>query len=268
MRSIGSFNLKLRSLNIPIKIYSAIRENKEFSLNLLNPNTKNKIKLLKVDSITNDEVYNTIKGYNIGTDKKPNFLIFNNDEIENLEAINDKTINIIGITSREYLNKLNVFPLKQYYIEAEQNKDIRDTKNYKLYFLIHQLLKNIQPNDFNVLIAKIVIRSKENLCIIFPFDNILILTTIAYKEQFNDYGNLKTLPFELTTKEYQLLESLKFDLINNLPFEYDKLKDNYTDKMRDIINKKVENPNYIINFKIDTEIKNDDINELLELSIL
>ena len=55
---------------------------------------------------------------------------------------------------------------------------------------------------------------------------------------------------------------------NNLPFEYDKLKDNYTDKMRDIINKKVENPNYIINFKIDTEIKNDDINELLELSIL
>ena len=26
MRSIGSFNLKLRSLNIPIKIYSAVRE--------------------------------------------------------------------------------------------------------------------------------------------------------------------------------------------------------------------------------------------------
>src|SRR5215204_5486868 len=147
-RSIWSGAISFGLVNVPIKLYSAVSR-KTVRFNQLNKDTGNRIQQKRVDPETGEEVsYDQIvKGYELTKDR---YVVITPEELDSLDPEKTRTIQI-----EDFVDLPEIDPIyydHPYYL-------VPDKGAAKAY----GLLLNAMKESGRVAIARVILRSKEQL---------------------------------------------------------------------------------------------------------
>jgi len=142
--------LRLSLVTCRIALFPATSESDKISFNQINKKTGNRIRYLKVDADTGEEVANEdiIKGYKVDTDR---YLEITKDELENIALESTRTIEIDEFVPRSEIDDL--YLVRPYYI-------VPDGKvGHDAYAVIRETIRSLDQ----VAIARVVLTSREHV---------------------------------------------------------------------------------------------------------
>ena len=223
MRSIWKGSIGFGLVSIPIKLYSAVQSS-SLDLDMLDSRDHSRIRYMRVNEHTQKEVpYDKIvKGYKLDD----NYVILEEKDYELAAPEKSKVIEI-----ESFVDMADVDPMyyeTSYYTEP-------DTKNNKAYALLTQALIKSKKAG----LARFVLRSTQNLCIVHPVNNVLTVTRIRFAQQIRSTEDLNVPGnVELSKKELDM----GLALINQYADKFDisKFKDDYNDELLKIIHEKAK----------------------------
>jgi len=166
MRSIWTGAIGFGLVNIPIKLYSATQDS-ELDLDMLDKKDHSHIKYKRVNENTGKEVpwENIVKGYNL--DGK--YVVLDDDDFKKASPEKTKIIEI-----KEFIDLTEIdsmFYEVPYYIEP-------DKSGSKAYVLLRDALEKTGKVGF----GSFVMRNKEELVLIKPHENLLVLNRIRWAQ--------------------------------------------------------------------------------------
>ena len=179
-RSIWKGAISFGMVTIPIKLYTAT-ESKDVSFNLLHAKDNSRIKQQRwcpVDEKT-IEWGDVVRGYEYAPDQ---YVVLTDEDFQKVPV---KTVHTIEI--EEFVNLDEIDPIhyeRSYYIEP-------DEIGKKAYALLRRTLEETG----RVAVAKVSLRSKEQLCTLRPHDGVIVMETMLYPDEIRSYGELN-LPAE------------------------------------------------------------------------
>lgn len=250
MRSIWKGSLGFGLVSIPVKLYSAVQTT-SLDLDMLDSRDHSRIRYQRVNEHTHKEVpYDKIvKGYKINDD----YVIVEDQDFEDAAPEKSKVIEIESFVDIDEVNPM--FYETSYYTEP-------DTKNNKAYALLIEALKKSKKAG----LARFVLRSTESLCIVYPLDNVLVVTRIRFGQQIRSTEDLK-LADNVTVSKKEL--DMGLALINQYAEKFDvtKFKDEYHDELLKIIHAKAKGKRATVKKLKPKETKGDDLYDQLMQSL-
>jgi DNA end-binding protein Ku len=217
--------LRLSLVTCPVALYPATSDSEKIAFNQINKNTGHRIKYLKVDADTGEEVSNEdiTKGFKIDTDT---YIEVSKDELENIALESTHTIDI-----NEFVPKQDIDPrylVRPYYL-------VPDGKvGHDAFAVIRDTIKSMNM----VAIGTVVLTSREHIIALEPLDKGLMGTLLRYpyevrdeKEYFDEIQDVKV------TKD--MLDLAKH-IVNQkaAEFEPEKFEDHYEEALTELINAK------------------------------
>ncbi|MCC8962485.1 Ku protein [Bradyrhizobium sp. Pear76] len=217
--------LRLSLVTCPVALYPATSESEKISFNQLNRQTGHRIKYLKVDSDTGEEVPNEdiVKGYALD---KGTFIEVSKEELENVALESTRTIDI-----DEFVDKTDIDPrylIRPYYIRPDGKV------GHDAFAVIRETIREMDK----VAIGRVVLTNREHIIALEPMDKGLVATLLRYpyevrdpKEYFDEIQDVKV------TKD--MLDLAKH-IVNQKSgtFEPEKFEDHYETALIDLINQK------------------------------
>src|SRR5215218_3216004 len=252
-RAIWSGAISFELVNIPVKLYSAVSR-KTVRFHQLDGADNQRIQQKRVNPRTGEEVpyENLVKGYEIGPDR---YVIVTPEELDSLAPEKTRAIDIEDFVDLDQIDP--IYYDHPYYL-------VPDTGAGKAY----RLLLDAMSESGRVAIARVVIRSKEQLVAIRPRDGILTMETMLFADEVVPPEELDDAPQDgkKTTKReldmaQQLIDSLSGD------FEPDKYRDEYRDRVLDLIERKAEGEEVVLEAPPEEPQKVPDLMAALEASI-
>ena len=225
-RAIWSGAISFGLVNIPVKLYSAVSR-KTVRFHQIDAESGQRIRQQRVNPESGEEIpyEQIVKGYEISPDK---YVTITPEELEALEPQKTRTIDIEEFVDLEQIDP--IYYDHPYYLAPDKGA----AKAYKL------LLDAMAQAD-KVAIARVVIRSKENLVALRPHDGAITMETMlfpdeviqpdALEELASADGNTKTTKRELDMAK-QLIESLSGD------FDASQYRDEYRERVLELIERK------------------------------
>jgi DNA end-binding protein Ku len=225
-RAIWSGAISFGLVNIPVKLYSAVSR-KTVRFHQIDAESGQRIRQQRVNPENGEEVpyEQIVKGYEISPDK---YVTITPEELEALEPQKTRTIDIEQFVDLEQIDPIHYD--HPYYLAPDKGA----SKAYKL------LLDAMREAD-KVAIARVVIRSKENLVALRSYDGAITMETMLFPDEVVNPssieelgavdGDVKTTKRELDMAK-QLIESLSGD------FEPEGYRDEYRERVLDLIERK------------------------------
>lgn len=185
-------------VSIPVSLVP-IEADKDIHFHLLDSKTQARVRYQRVSEETGKEVLwkDIVKGYEYEKDR---YIMVNDAAFEKASPSLFKTIEIEEFVDLNEVDTL--YFTKPYYL-------IPQSKNKKAYVLLREALKETNKAG----LAKIIIRTKESLCLIIPHDYALLLYLIHFKEELLEEDEIN-LPkdavssYKITEKEIKMAVSL------------------------------------------------------------
>jgi DNA end-binding protein Ku len=224
-RSIWTGAISFGLVTVPVKLYSAVNR-KTVRFHQLHESTGVRIQQKRVDPSTGEEVpYDEIvKGYEIAPDQ---YVVISNEELEALDPKKTKTIEI-----EDFVDQAEIDPIfydHPYYLAPGPG----GAKPYRL------LLDAMRETE-KVAVARVVIRSKENLVAIRPMGDALAMTTMIFADEVVDVEKLDDIPDpdEVSTTDREL--AIAKQLVESLAGEFEpgKYHDAYREDVIAMIERK------------------------------
>lgn len=214
-------------VNVPIKLYSAVSK-KTVRFHQINGETGSRISQKRVDATTGEEVpyENLVKGYEITRD---NYVIIEPHELDALDPEKSRTIDI-----EDFVDLSEIDPIyydHPYYLVPAEGA----SKAYGL------LLSAMQESG-RVAIARVVLRSKEQLVAIRPDKDgrLLMMETMIFADEVVPKDDLDGLPeaedLKVSEREVKMAQQLIESLVTD--FEPERYKDEYREKVLELIEAK------------------------------
>ncbi|QHE53920.1 Ku protein [Pontibacillus sp. HMF3514] len=224
MHTMWKGTISFGLVNIPVKLHSAT-ENKDIKLRQLHKECKTPIKYERTCPNCDEEVKNEeiVKAYEYAESK---FVVLDDEDLENLKKEQeDKAVEIVDFVKLEEIDP--IYFEKSYFISPNEGGS-------KAYSLLRKALKDTGK----IGIAKIIIRSKEQLAIVRIYENTLIMETIHYPDEVRDYQEVPNVPEEeeLGKKELDTAKNLIEQLTTE--FEPENYKDEYRTALMELIEAK------------------------------
>jgi DNA end-binding protein Ku len=223
MRSIWTGAISFGLINIPVKLYSAVQES-NLDLDMLDSKDHSNIKFMRVNEKTGKEVAfaDIVKGYQIDE----HYVILEPADFEAADAEKTKLIEIINFVAEKEID--SIYYEQPYYIEP-------DKSGTKAYALLRDALRNSKK----VGITSFVLRNKEALAILKPYEEVIVLNRIRFTQEIRDTSDLKLPAVTKTkTKEVDMANKLVEQLTEK--FDISAFKDTYTEKLLKIIKDKAK----------------------------
>jgi DNA end-binding protein Ku len=253
-RAIWSGAISFGLVNIPVKLYSAVSR-KTVRFHQIDADSGGRVRQKRVGPDGEEIPYEQIvKGYEIGPDR---YVTISPEELESLEPQKTRTIDIEDFVDLEQIDP--IYYDHPYYLAP-------DTGAAKAY----RLLVDAMEESGKVAVARVVLRSKEHLVAIRPRDGALAMETMLFadevippeslEEMATADGDVKTSDRELTMAQ-QLIDSLSSD------FEPDKYRDEYRERVLDLIERKAQGETIVIEEPTAEPEKVPDLMAALEASI-
>jgi DNA end-binding protein Ku len=224
-RSMWTGAISFGLVTVPVKLYSAVSR-KSVRFHQLNSKTGVRIQQRRVDPTTGEEVAyeDIVKGYELAPDR---YVVIEGDELEALDPKKTRTIEI-----EEFVELSEVDPIffdHPYYLAPGAG----GAKPYRL-------LLDAMRDTGKIAIAKVVIRSKEQLVAIRPMGDVLAMSTMVFADEVIDPSTIDDIPDpdDVAVKDReieiakQLVESLAAD------FEPERFRDTYRDEVLALIERK------------------------------
>jgi len=253
-RPIWSGAISFGLVNVPVKLYSAVSR-KTVRFNQLNSDTGNRIQQKRVDPETGEDVpyERIVKGFELTKDR---YVVITPDELEAIEPERTRTIQI-----EDFVDLPEIDPIyydHPYYL-------VPDKGAAKAYGL---LLNAMEASD-KVAIARVVIRSKEALVAIRPAGELLMMETMIFHDEVVPHEDLDDLPdskeLKVSDREIQMAQQLIDSLSGE--FEPEKYRDEYRDKVLDLIERKASGEDIAVQPEAPAPAKVPDLMAALEASL-
>ena len=223
-RAIWSGAIAFGLINIPIKLFSAT-QGQELAFNQLRRSDLSRIKYLRVAANDGQEVpyEDIVKGYEI---EEGAYVVIDEEDIKKASPKKTQSVEILSFANEDDID--SVYFEKPYFTAPEKNAQ-------RAYVLLREALKKSKK----VAVAKFILRTKENLAILKPVGDALVLNQIRFQSEIREAENLN-LPSseEMNEKELDLALSLVEQLSE--PFEPEKFHDTFTVELKQIIEQKAQ----------------------------
>lgn len=224
-RAIWTGAISFGLVTIPVKLYSAVQR-KSVRFHQLNGKTGVRIQQKRVDPSTGEEVAydDIVKGYELSPDR---YVVIEPAELDALDPKKTQTIEI-----EDFVEEAEIDPIfydHPYYLAPGPG----GAKPYRL------LLEAMRETG-RVAIAKVVIRSKEQLVAIRPMGDVLEMNTMVFADEVLDPSRLEELPdpdeVETTPRELDIAKQLVESLAAR--WEPEKYRDTYREDVLALIERK------------------------------
>jgi DNA end-binding protein Ku len=253
-RAIWSGAISFGLVNIPVKLYSAVNR-KTVRFHQLDSEDNQRIQQKRVNPRTGEEVpyENLVKGYEIGGDR---YVVVSPEELDALAPEKTRTIEIEDFVDLDQIDP--IFYDHPYYL-------VPDTGAEKAY----RLLLDAMKESGKVAIARVVLRSKENLVAIRPRDGVLTMETMLFSDEVIPPDDLDEAPEDGKRKTSKRELDMARQLIDSLSgdFEPDKYRDEYRERVLDLIERKAEGEEVVLEAPPEEPKKVPDLMAALEASI-
>jgi DNA end-binding protein Ku len=215
-------------VTIPVKLYVATESRAGVSFNMLHEPDKSRIQM-KIWCPEDEEIINrseTVKGYEYAPDK---YVVITDEDLEKLPLKTVRSIEIEQFVEREAAEQQTKFVKQAYYIEP-------DRVGRKAF----QLLKEVLQDKNLSAICKFVLRDREVLAAMDPFENTMLLTTLYWPDEIRA---LEELDIPDDAPEIKPAEKkMASQLIEAMTGEFDpsNYRDEYREALMQVIESKIE----------------------------
>ncbi|MGO4513172.1 Ku protein [Bradyrhizobium sp. 2TAF36] len=217
--------LRLSLVTCPVALYPATSESEKISFNQLNRATGHRIKYVKVDADTGDEVANEdiVKGYELD---KGQYIEVTKEELEELALESTRTIEI-----DEFVDKADIDPrylIRPYYLRPDGKV------GHDAFAVIRETIREMDK----VAIGRVVLTNREHIIALEPLEKGLVGTLLRYpyevrseQEYFDEIQDVKV------TKD---MLDLARHIVNQKTgtFDPEKFEDHYETALVDLVNQK------------------------------
>lgn len=224
MHTMWKGSISFGLVNIPIKLHAAT-EDKDIKLRQLHKECHSPIKYEKKCPVCNVEINqkDIVKAYEY---TKGKFVVLDEADLEKLKRENeDKAVEIVDFVKIEQIDP--IFFDRSYYMSPGDGGG-------KAYSLLRMALTESEK----VGLAKIIIRSKEQMAVVRVFENTLVMETIHYPDEVRKAIDVPNVPTDdkVTKKELDtailLIDQLTTDFIA------EKYIDEYRTALTELIEEK------------------------------
>jgi DNA end-binding protein Ku len=217
--------LRLSLVTCPVALFPATSDSEKISFNQINRNTGHRIKYMKVDADTGEEVSSDdiMKGYKVDTDT---YIEISREELDNIALESTRTIEIDQFVPKSEIDEL--YLVRPYYI-------VPDGKvGHDAYAVIRETIRSLDK----VALARVVLTNREHVIALEARDNGLMGMLLRYPyevrnsaEYFDDIQDVKI------TKD--MLDLAKH-IVQQKSGHFDpaKFEDHYEAALTELINKK------------------------------
>jgi DNA end-binding protein Ku len=220
--------LKLSLVSVPVKAYTATSSSgSEVRLNQLHAECHSRINYKKTcpihGEVPNDQI---VSGYEYA---KGQYVIVDPEEIEKLRTADEKAINIETFVQPNTLDPV-YFSGRSYYLVPD------GPVGQKPYALLVEGMSELKRNA----VAKVVMHGKVQVVMIRPMDGLLNMAILNYDNQVTKPAAFEeevTKP-KIEEAELKLAKTL-IEASAPKKFDFSQYKDDYTEKLTELINKKV-----------------------------
>jgi DNA end-binding protein Ku len=226
-RSIWTGAISFGLVTVPVKLYSAVNR-KTVRFHQLSGKSGVRIAQKRVDPQSGDEVAyeDIVKGYELAPDR---YVVVEPAELDTLQPKKTKTIEI-----EDFFELSQIDPIyydHPYYLAPGPG----GAKPYRL------LLEAMAETE-KVAIARVVIRSKEQLVAIRAMDDVLEMATMLFADEVLSPDRLDELPDPSEVKTTKREVDIAKQLIGSLAgdFEPEKYHDTYRAEVLALIERKAE----------------------------
>ena len=223
-RPIWSGSITIGLVNVPIKVYTMIRD-KAFSFRLLHNEDGQPLKYERVCTKDNKVVdwKNTAKGYEI---RKNEFIVFKKEELDAIRPESDQRIRL-----DKFISLLSIDPVyfeKSYILTPDGDTDA------------YSLLMTAIRQEGKAGMGKITMRTKEYPVVVYEYKGALIMTTLRYADEVVNPGDIED--FSKLKKPSQKEMELATRIIQGLSGEFNiaEYRDSYREKMEQLIETKLK----------------------------
>jgi len=210
--------LRLSLVTCPVALYSATSESEKISFNQLNRQTGHRIKYIKVDQDTGDEVPNEdiVKGYEL---EKGQFIEVTKEELEEIALESTRTIK--SDIDPRYL-------IRPYYLRPDGKV------GHDAFAVIRETNREMNK----VAIGRVVLTNREHIIALEPMDKGLVGTLLRYpyevrseQEYFDEIQDVKVTEDTLDLARH---------IVNQKAGVFDpkKFEDHYESALIELINQK------------------------------
>jgi DNA end-binding protein Ku len=214
-------------VTIPIKLYLAT-ESKGISFNMLHKKDLSRIQM-KIFCPVEDEVISrsdTVKGYEYSSGE---YVVVTDEDLEKVPLKTVRSIEIEQFVETDEAETHTRFVKQVYYIEPD-----------KVGRKAFALLKSVLEDKGLTAICKVVIKDREALAALNPFDNTMVLQTLYWPDEIRALGELDLPEEEPEIKPAE--KKMAEQLIGAMTGEFDpeQYHDEYREALMQIIESKVE----------------------------
>jgi DNA end-binding protein Ku len=208
-------------VNVPVSLYPAVRK-RDFSFHLYHDTDAGRIREKRVCERDGKEVpwNHVVKGYEVS---KSQVVTLTQEELRAADPERDRTIGIEEFVKVEEVDSLQID--RSYYVAPEG-------RSPKAYALLAEALERAGQ----VAIARIVLSTKQHLCVVRSTDGRMVLTTLAWADEV-----LEAPEVPRTTvggKELQMAEQLVHSMSGK--FDPSRFKDDHRARVEALIKKKAK----------------------------
>jgi DNA end-binding protein Ku len=217
--------LRLSLVTCPVALFPATSDSEKISFNQINRATGHRIKYLKVDADSGEEVAadDIIKGYKVDTDT---YIEVSKDDLDNIALESTRTIDIDQFVPKSEIDEL--YLVRPYFI-------VPDGKvGHDAYAVIRETIRSLDK----VALARVVLTSREHVIALEARDNGLMGMLLRYpyevrdsSEYFDDIQEVK-----ITKDMLDLAKHIVEQKSGH--FDPDSFEDNYEAALTELINQK------------------------------
>jgi DNA end-binding protein Ku len=251
-RSIWSGAISFGLVNVPIKLFSAVSQ-KDVRFHQLEAKTNARIRQKRVSAETGEEVpyENIIKGYEIAPDQ---YVAIEPEELDSLDPKATKSIDIEDFVDLEQIDP--IFYERPYYL-------VPDAGGAKAYALLVQAMKE----SGMVAIARMVLRTKQYLVALRAVDDAIVLETLYFHDEVIEPDELEGIPHDVDVEDREL--KIARQLIESLAaeFEPERYRDEYRERVLELIEKKAEGQEIVLQPQTEEPAQVVDLMAALEASL-
>ena len=225
VRPVASGTISFGLVSIPVKLYTAA-SSQSISFNLLHAKCGNRIRQQRFCPVCNEVVERDalVRGYEFAKDQ---YVRFTEEELEALEGEDSQAIEISEFVPLSIVDP--IYYEKGYYLGPDKGGE----KPYRL-------LAEAMNKAGKVALAKFVMRGRENLVLVRPAMNGLMLHTMYFADEVRNFDEIaKGESAKISEAETNLAIRL-IDELSSDEFHPEQFEDEHRQRVLDLVEQKAQ----------------------------
>jgi len=225
MRPIWRGHLTFGLVTIPVKLYTAT-DPKDIRFRLLHRSCMTPIQNKRYCPHHEQIVdwNDVVRGYEYAKDR---FVPVTDEELDSVPLDTAGTVNVSSFADLKEIDP--IFYEKSYYLAPDEG-------GHKAFRLLHDTMQDAAK----VAVGKVVIKEKEHLVAVRPYDGTLVMSTLYFADEVRAVGDIPELPVQ--AKIHPNEKKMALQLIEGLIAEFHatEYRDEYREALQKVIAAKVE----------------------------